>query len=146
MIRRPALVAAMFAAALSAAPLALAEPLHLESGKSVAIRVKGNISSLVIGDNKVAEIAAISDSVFLLTGKTYGSTNVLAFSHEGRQIYASDILVEKSEENYVTVNRAGENYTLDCTKDCRAVLSVGDERSTFAILYDQQQDLENLYN
>jgi hypothetical protein len=37
-----------------------------------------------------------------------------------------------------TINRAGQSYTYNCSPNCKAVLSIGDQSDHFATLIDQQ--------
>ena len=73
-----------------------------------------------------------------MTGKSYGTTNLLVFDKAGREIYSSDVLVTTNSTSLVTINRAGQTYTYNCSPNCKAVLSIGDQADHFATLIDQQ--------
>lgn len=130
--------AALGAVALSLASAVMAEPLFVETGKAMPIRLSGIASSIVVGNNNVADVTAHNEQLLFVTGKSYGTTNLMVFDKAGREIYNADVMVTTSSSNLVTINRAGQSYTYDCSPNCKAVLSTGDEAGHFATLIDQQ--------
>ncbi|MFN3910564.1 pilus assembly protein N-terminal domain-containing protein [Hyphomonas sp.] len=132
------------AAALSLASAAGAEQLFVEASKTVAVHINGAAASIVIGNKNIADVAVHNEQLLFVTGKSYGSTNLLVFDKSGRQIYNSDVLVTTNSTNLVTINKAGESYTYDCSPNCKAVLSVGDDPDHFAALIDQQLQTQSL--
>lgn len=126
------------AAALTLASVASAEQLFVESGKTTSVPINGSASSIVIGNKNVADVAVHNDQLLFVTGKSFGTTNLLVFDKAGRQIYSTDVMVTTNSTSLVTINRAGQNFTYDCTPNCRSVLSIGDEAGHFATLIDQQ--------
>ena len=130
--------AALGAVALSLASAVIAEPLVLETGKATPVRINGIASSIVIGNKNVAYVTAHNEQLLFVTGKSYGTTNLLVFDKSGREIYNSEVMVTASSSNLVTINRAGQSYSYDCSPNCKAVLSAGDEPGHFAALIDQR--------
>ncbi len=139
------LKAAVFGAAtLALASTAYAEQLFVESSKTVPVRISGAASSIVIGNKNIADVAVHNENLIFVTGKSFGTTNLLVFDKAGRQIYSTDILVTTNSSNLVTINRAGQSFTYDCSPNCKAVLSVGDDPDHFAALIDQQIQTQSL--
>jgi Flp pilus assembly secretin CpaC len=136
--------AALGALALSLASAVSAEALYVETGKAMPVRINGSASSIVVGNNNVADVTAHNDQLLFVTGKSYGTTNLLVFDKAGRQIYSAEVMVTTSSTNLVTINRAGQSYTYDCSPNCKAVLSTGDEPGHFAALIDQQLQSQTL--
>ncbi len=131
-------------AALSLSSAAFADQLFVEASKSVPVRINGVASSIVIGNKNIADVAVHNEGLLFVTGKSYGTTNLLVFDKSGRQIYSSDVMVTTNSTNLVTINRAGQSYTYDCSPSCRAVLSVGDEPGHFGTLIEQQLQTQTL--
>jgi Flp pilus assembly secretin CpaC len=139
------LKAAIFgAAALALASTACAEQLFVESSKTVPVRISGAASSIVIGNKNIADVAVHNENLIFVTGKSFGTTNLLVFDKAGHQIYSTDIMVTTNSSNLVTINRAGQSFTYDCSPNCKAVLSVGDDPDHFAALIDQQIQTQSL--
>lgn len=130
--------ALMAAAGLALAASAQAQQLSVETSKSVPVRLSGQASSIVIGNKNVADVAVHNENLIFVTGKSFGTTNLLVFDRAGREIYNTEVMVTINSSNLVTVNRAGMNQTYDCTPICRSALSIGDDPVHFDRLMQQQ--------
>lgn len=123
---------------------ATAEPLAVEANKTVPVRLKGAAASVVLGNRNIADVAVHDDQLIFVTGKTFGTTNLMVFDRNGKQIYSNDVVVTVNSANLVTVNRSGSNFTYDCAPTCRSVLSTGDDSEYFDALMKQQRDTQSL--
>ena len=116
----------------------------IEANKSKALRLKGAAAAIVVGNPNFADVAVHNQHLVFITGKTYGTTNVLIFDEDGRQIYAGDIVVTNSASDLLVVNRAGAMNTYDCASKCREILATGDEDVYFESLSEQMLSLQEL--
>lgn len=123
---------------------ASAGPLSVEANKTVPVRLKGAAASVVLGNRNVADVAVHDEHLIFVTGKTFGTTNLMIFDRDGNQIYSAEVVVTVNASNLVTVNRSGSNFTYDCAPNCRAVASTGDNPEYFSALIQQQQDMQSL--
>jgi Flp pilus assembly secretin CpaC len=130
--------AAFGAVALSFASAAAADQLFVEASKTIPLPINGAASSIIIGNKNIADVSVHNENLLFVTGKSYGTTNLLVFDKAGREIYSSDVLVTTNSASLVTINRAGQSYTYNCSPNCKAVLSIGDQADHFATLIDQQ--------
>ncbi len=130
--------AALGALALSLASVASADQLFVESSKAVPVTLNGTASSIVIGNKNIADVSIHNEQLLFVTGKSYGTTNLMVFDKAGRQIYSSDVMVTANSTNLVTINRAGQSFTYDCSANCKSVLNLGDDPAHFGALIDQQ--------
>ena len=121
---------------------AFADQITVEANKTKPMRLKHAASAIVVGNPNFADVAVHSENLIFITGKTYGTTNLLIFDEAGKQIYSGDIVVTTDASSLVSINRAGSNYTLDCADKCRPVLAVGDEE--FLALAQQNDALKEL--
>lgn len=135
---------AALAGAVLIAGAAAADHLTVEANKSKAIRLKSPAAAIVVGNPNLADVAVHSDKLIFVTGKTYGTTNLLIFDENGRQIYSNDIVVTASPTAQLVVNRGGAINTYDCADTCRRTLAVGDEHSQFQQIAQQNQSLKTL--
>ena len=116
----------------------------IEAHKSKALRLKGAASAIVVGNPNFADVAAHSEHLIFITGKTYGTTNLLIFDDAGREIYSADIVVTNGAADILVVNRAGALNTYDCAGNCREILATGDEDGYFQSLAEQNESLQDL--
>ena len=121
-----------------------AQQISVEASKSVPLRIKGAASSVVLGNKNIADVSIHSENLMFITGKAYGTTNLLVFDKDGRQLFSSDVVVTANSANLVTVNKSGSSYTFDCAPECRPVMSTGDNAEYFDGLAKQHQATQAL--
>lgn len=133
--------------ALSICGFAQAQGFTVEANKSKQLKVRGIADSVVIGDPRVADVGVHSvegGNLIFITGRSFGTTNLLVYDASGRQLYSGDISVTTNTSNLVSVNRAGATNTYDCAPRCRSVLAIGDDTAYFAGIAEQNDALQEL--
>jgi Flp pilus assembly secretin CpaC len=130
--------------ALALAGAAHANQLSVEASKTVPVRLSGSASSIVVGNKNVADVAVHSDNLIFVTGKSYGTTNLIVVDRGGREIYNAEVVVTSNSSNLVVVNRAGQHYSYDCTPVCRGAVNLGDDPAHFDTLVQQQMQVQAL--
>ena len=123
---------------------AAAGQLSVEANKTVPVRVPGSAASIVLGNKNVADVAVHDEHLIFVTGKTFGTTNLMIFNKAGDQIFSTEVVVTVNSSNLVTVNRSGQNFTYDCAPECRSVMSIGDQADYFDSLSTQQKSAQDL--
>lgn len=84
------------------------------------LNLKYPAGSLIVGNPDVAGVAIHDDRTLLLTGRSFGSTNLIVLDAIGRIIYESQISVgEDTRGNSMTIARGLETETYSCTGKCR---------------------------
>lgn len=136
--------AALGLAAVVCATSAFAESIVIEANKSTSLKLQAAAASVVIGNPRVADVAVHDANLIFITGRTFGTTNLLIFSEDGSQLYSGDVVVTTNTTNLVNVNRAGATNTYDCAPTCRSVLSLGDEVTYFDTLISQSERIQEL--
>ena len=82
--------------------------------------------TLVIGNPIVADVSIIKNGLMVVTGKSYGLTNVIALDGQGRQISDTLIQVTAPTEQVITVQRGLEQETYHCAPNCNPTIRLGD--------------------
>lgn len=138
---KPALIAAT---SLVIAGVAQAQQLSVEASKTIPLRLTGTASSIVVGNKNIADVAVHDERLIFVTGKSYGTTNLMVFNKAGEEVYSAEVVVTANSSNLVTVNRAGQNQTYDCAPTCRSALTLGDDPEYFSTLIQQQLQAQTL--
>jgi len=133
------------AASLMVLP-AVAGPLTVEANKTVPVKLKGTAASVVLGNRNIADVAVHDEHMIFITGKSFGTTNLMVFDRAGNQLLNTEVVVTVNSSNLVTVNRSGSSFTYDCAPACRSVISPGDNPDYFDNLMQQQQGMQSLTN
>ena len=139
----PKVSAVLAAGALFAAP-AIAQQYSVESGTTKPVRLSKAASSVVIGNQNVADVAVADPRLLLLTGKTFGTTNLLVFDDQNNLIVSADVTVTANTATLVTVNRGGSQFTYDCGGDCRDAPMIGDNQEHFSKALTQAEQTKQL--
>jgi len=118
-------------AILSCATLMMSSPLQaqqfqVEINKTKQLNVRGKVDSVIVGNPNVADISVhptTKENLLFVTGRGFGSTNLLIFDETGKQIYSGDIVVAENAATSVSISRAGQTNTYDCVPRCRPAQS-----------------------
>lgn len=130
---------AMIAAVTLVTGSAFAGQLTIETNKTKPVYLSGEAASVVIGNPGIADVSVLDENTLFVTGKTFGTTNLLVFDATGKQIYSVDVVVTTNTSRLVTINRAGQNHTYDCNGACRPTMTVGDDTTFYGAISQQTQ-------
>ena len=76
------------------------------------------VSKVIVGNAKVADATVADAKTIVLTGRSFGSTNLVLLDADGNAILDQSILVSIDEANTVRVFRQTERTVLSCTPNC----------------------------
>jgi Flp pilus assembly secretin CpaC len=110
-------------AAVTAATPALAATLTAPLGQAVRLPIRGVASDVVVGDTKIADVTVVGPSTIYVSGRGYGSTNVVVVDAGGRTLFDGRIVVPAANVGQVTLYRGSEQSLVMCTPNCSAPVS-----------------------
>lgn len=76
------------------------------------------VSSVIVGNSEVADITVSDPTTVVLTGKSYGSTNLVVLNDAGEAVVDKRIVVSVDEENSVRIFRQVDRSVLSCAPIC----------------------------
>lgn len=124
-------------AALALAAEAAAGEVQVALDQSRPITLPGSASGVVIGNPSVAGVSVQNDRLLFVTGRSYGSTNLIVVGRSGRPIYEARVTVIPDESNVVMVTRGGATQRLDCNPLCRRRPDISDDPQSFGTTTEQ---------
>jgi hypothetical protein len=133
-LRIPSIAKAMALALALAAPSALsraAEPIAVVVDQAKLVKLPERVSTIVVGNPLIADVSLQPGGLMVVTGKGYGSTNVMALDRQGTVLIDSMIQVEGPTERLVTVFRGVDRETYSCTPICQRRITLGDTPAYF---------------
>jgi Flp pilus assembly secretin CpaC len=135
-----AIAAAVMASAtvLGAAP-AKAEDLIVKYDQSQLLRLPRPASEIIIGNPAIADISVQSGNLLVITGKTFGITNIIALDAERNVIQDQRVLVKRDEAKVVNLQRGTERQSYNCTPQCNPSITIGDESKYFDFIASSSQ-------
>jgi Flp pilus assembly secretin CpaC len=103
------------------------------------IRLDEEAAQVIVGNPSIADVSAQSARLLVVTGKSYGTTNLIALDSTGRTILSIGLGVAPNDDQLVTVYRGTLRQSLHCAPDCQRVLAIGDDKAQFEQLAETVQ-------
>ena len=114
---------------LNGAPLVVAEQ---GSGTVVLTGRVSNLDAAMNGSGSIDATTLQSGGVLILTGKGYGTTNLLALDRSGRIILDSNVQVQAAKSSdLVVVYRGDKRQSYSCAPECAPRITLGDDLEYF---------------
>jgi Flp pilus assembly secretin CpaC len=89
------------------------------------LRLDRPVSKVIVGNAKVADATVADARTIVLTGRNFGTTNLVLLDADGNAIVDERILVSIDEGNTVRVFRQTDRTVLSCTPNCEENASGG---------------------
>jgi Flp pilus assembly secretin CpaC len=127
-------VAAVAAVGLFAASnAAFARDIRVALDQAFPIRLAEPAEGVAIGNPSIAGVSVQNDRFLFVTGRSYGSTNLVVVGANGRVLYSGRVVVTPDETDVVMVTRGIETARLECTPLCRPRPDIGDGQVSQAV-------------
>ena len=124
--------------ALMSAVGAAASVLHAEAAdlivrydQSQLIRLPRPVSEIIIGNPSIADVNVQGGNLLVVTGKTFGVTNIIALDAEKNVIQDQRVIVEQDDRRTVVVYRGALRHSYTCAPTCSPATIVGDSKEYF---------------
>jgi Flp pilus assembly secretin CpaC len=101
------------------------------------IKLPEKVATIVVGNPLVADISLQAGGVVVITGKSYGTTNMLALDRTGNVLTERLLTVVGPFENVVVVYRGVDRATYSCNPECEPRITVGDGKVFFETAINQ---------
>jgi Flp pilus assembly secretin CpaC len=131
------------AAALAAAPVK-AEDLVVNYDQSQLLHLQRPVAEIIIGNPTIADVSVQAGNLLVVTGKTFGITNIIALDAERNIIEERRVLVKRDEVKVVNLLRGANRQSYNCTPQCNPSVTVGDEVAYFDAISKAAQSKMNL--
>jgi Flp pilus assembly secretin CpaC len=128
---RLALAAAVVLCAALATPQAWAKDLMVRYDQSQLIRLPRPASEVIIGNPSIADVTIQGGDMLVVTGKTFGITNIIALDNQRNVIQDQRVIVERDDSRMVSLFRGAVRESYTCTPSCSPTITVGDEPKFF---------------
>lgn len=110
---------------------AAAQDLIVKYDQSQLLRLPRPVSEIIIGNPTIADVTVQASNLLVVTGKTFGITNVIALDADRNVIQDQRVIVAREDARVVNLQKGGHRETYNCTPNCNPSLVVGDEPGYF---------------
>jgi Flp pilus assembly secretin CpaC len=138
--RQRAIAGLLAAAALAiVTDSAAAETIEVVVDRAKVMRIAQPADVVIIGNPAIADATIQDSQTLIITGRSFGTTNIIVLDAAGQAIADEVITVGPQDDNIVTVYRRASRQTLSCTPECSPTLAVGDDQGWFDSVSGQMQ-------
>ncbi len=101
------------------------------------VRLDRTAAEIVVGNPSIADVSVQSGKVLIITGKSFGETNLIVIDADGKMITNRRLIVQEPRTGFVTVYRGPTRQTLHCAPYCAPELMIGDAPDVFSSVSGQ---------
>ena len=123
--------AAFLAATVMAAPAKAEDTIRVRVDQAAIARLPAHVATIVIGNPMIADVTVQPGGLMVITGKGYGSTNMIALDRTGTVLTERNIEVLGTKDATVVVYRGVNRETYSCAPECEARVTLGDTPAFF---------------
>ncbi|HVX81266.1 MAG: pilus assembly protein N-terminal domain-containing protein [Devosia sp.] len=128
------LVAALSAAlcvggTLPAAADETGAPVTVKVNMARILKISAPAATVIVGNPGVADVTIQDPQTLILTGKSYGQTNMIVLDQKGSPIADTLLEVVQAQADTVAVYNANARTTLYCAPRCQQMVMLGDDPS-----------------
>lgn len=93
------------------------------------LRINSPAATVVVGNPGVADVTIQDPQTLILTGRSYGTTNLIVMDNQGNPIVDTFVDVVRGSNDLVTVYQGAARTTLACEPECQPVIMLGDDNA-----------------
>ncbi len=128
MFLKRSLTALALAASMTGPGLAeTTDPISVKVNMARILRISAPASTVIIGNPGVADITIQDPQTLVLTGRSYGQTNLIVLDAAGNPVADTVVSVIQAQSDTVTVYMGTLRNTLACEPICQPTITMGDD-------------------
>jgi len=114
-----------------------ADTLDVVLDQATIMKLPDKVSTIVVGNPLIADVAVQSGGLVIVTGKGFGATNLIALDRAGAVLMERSIVVSGPTGPTVQVYRGVLRETYSCTPNCERRITLGDSADYFTATISQ---------
>ena len=103
----------------------------MEIDHAKVLRLPDRTLTVIVGNPAIADVAVQKNGVLVLTGKSFGRTNLIALDGGGALLAELTVSVRAPEDAVITVQRGLDRESYSCTPHCQPSMLLGDTAKYF---------------
>ena len=106
-------------------------PVLVTVDRAKVFRLSRPAATVIIGNPAIADATIEDEQTLVLTGRSFGVTNIIILDAAGDPIIDQTLVVRGHETNTVRIYRRANRETLACAPVCEPTLTIGDDNTAF---------------
>lgn len=119
---------AALALLLLATPAA-ASDIEVRIDEATLVRLDTPAGEVIVGNPSVADVTVQSSGMLVITGKSFGMTNMIVLDAKGTEIINKKLVVQSDPSRYVSLQRGPSRQSYACGAKCEPALMPGDSEA-----------------
>lgn len=124
---------------LMASGLAHATDLIVRYDQSQLLRLPRAISQIIVGNPSIADASVQASNLLVVTGKTFGVTNIIALDKQGNVIQDQRVIVQRDTRRMVHLHKGSQRQSFTCAPDCTPTVTIGDDTEFFKMIAEHAE-------
>lgn len=116
----------------SAAPQGSRDTVSVMVDHAKVVRLPEKAQTVIVGNPGIADVSVQKNGVMVVTGKSFGVTNLIALDAGGALLAESLVRVGAASDSVLTVQRGLERESYSCTPICQPSVQLGDASRYFS--------------
>ncbi|WP_108460355.1 pilus assembly protein N-terminal domain-containing protein [Devosia naphthalenivorans] len=109
------------------ASLAADAPINVNVNMARILRINASAATVIVGNPGIADVLIQDPQTLVLTGKSYGQTNLIVLDSAGTPIADTIIEVVQMQAGTLTVFQGQARTSLACAPVCQNTITMGDD-------------------
>jgi len=110
---------------------AIAQDITVMADEARLLRLDRPGTEVIVGNPSIADVSVQSGKVLVITGKSFGMTNLIVLDGKGEEVLSRKVRVATDGKRMVTLHKGMQRQTLDCQTRCEMTLVPGDVTTHF---------------
>ncbi|MEP2705796.1 MAG: pilus assembly protein N-terminal domain-containing protein [Roseibium sp.] len=128
------------------ANMAIAEggPVMVTVDRAKVFQIEDGAAAVIVGNPFIADVSMFDKNTVVITGKSYGTTNLVILDSNNKPIVDEVITVRASDNDIVSIYRKSSRTTFSCHPNCEPTLRLGDADGAFKAAAEQASSRNEL--
>jgi len=113
-------------AMLVSANVASAEDFHVQYDQAKLIRLARPAHDIIVGNPSIADVSIQGKQLLIVTGKSFGVTNLIVLDADGAVIVNRKMIVQGDDQKFVNLQKGENRQSYNCFPKCQPALVIGD--------------------
>jgi Flp pilus assembly secretin CpaC len=110
---------------------AAANDLIVRYDQSQLLRLPRPVADIIVGNPSIADVSVQGGNLLVVTGKTFGVTNIIALDAERNVIQDQRVIVQQDDQRVVNLTKGSGRESYSCTPNCSPTITIGDNNAYF---------------
>ncbi|WP_375598412.1 pilus assembly protein N-terminal domain-containing protein [Devosia sp. Naph2] len=102
-------------------------PINVNVNMARVLRISAPAATVIVGNPGIADVTIQDPQTLILTGKSYGQTNLIVLDSRGEPVADTLVEVVQMTAGVMTVYQGQSRTTLSCAPVCQPVVMMGDD-------------------